>query len=820
MSNLKRRRSHPYFVKPFRELVEARPDVQDGTLDQSAYAANLGDVVSHIDKPAARAYRDPKLFEEMTYKTDSMNRLLDEVRARLQEGRGNGVRQIETGFGGGKTHTMITMYHECREWGATPIVIDGQSIHVSKTLWGEMERQLDGHTTKMAGQVAPSGEQIHELLRDRTKPTLILIDEIFNYISGAAGIEVGNSDLAAQTIVFMQRLAGQLGSLPKTCLVMSLSDKDDVLNTDTKTAKRHLEYYAKLQNVVGRQRQLDAVSEYGDVSHIVRRRLFKTKEDIISYAAKDIIEYCIKQMTAGGSLTTDEAADYKKRFEDTYPFTPDVIDVLHNRWGSYADFQRTRGVLRLLSLVVHSLLGSDRSWISPGDIDLSVPAIRQELLKYTGDNAGAVLTTDIAGPNALAKDVGVRCASSIFMYSFPSTVKSGATEAEVKRATFSHDMSHAVVGDTIRGLLASLFYLVETESKMLRFDLKPNINQMIDQAKRNASDSAVIEEERKRLEEAMGGGRFVNIIRWPDENHAHNIPDKPVLQLIICKHNNAEWCASMVNGTQKSRRINMNGLIFLLPADGIRLGELLREHLGILDVQQRLFGTPECTKKILDYLKSEVERTKHGICDELLKKYSVVYMAKDGGGVRKIREYTFKYDTDTGKPLDHLIWKRLVNDDCITDRVLASDIAKQYGDDADTAYDTMLRTPGEVLPASLEVVRRSFEPSQPYVPGPRPEPKPHRPDENTTDGEIKPLEPEVMHDSLTYGDVVESSGLDDMRSLFLEAKHLELTAFDCAVKLRPDGKYDIHVEMKGRIPDRLVSSFSPDQAVYDDGWDE
>lgn len=219
-------------MKPFHDLVDVRPDVRDGTLDQSAYAASLGDVAGDVDKPAAREYRDPKLFCQMTYVTEGMRRVLEDIRMRLHDGKGNGVRQIETSFGGGKTHAMIAMYHRCREWDATPVVIDGQALDVSNTIWGEMERQLDGRINTMTGQTAPSGTRIYELLHGRKKPILILVDEMFNYVANAAGVIVGNSDLAAQTIIFMQRLTGQMGSLPNVCLVMSLSDRADVLGSN------------------------------------------------------------------------------------------------------------------------------------------------------------------------------------------------------------------------------------------------------------------------------------------------------------------------------------------------------------------------------------------------------------------------------------------------------------------------------------------------------------------------------------------------------------------------------------------------------------
>ena len=815
-----------HLVKSFSELIKVRPDVRDGTLDQSAYAASLGDVVGIVDKPAAREYRDPEQFREMTYETDGMKRVLENIRIRLQDGKGNGARQLETSFGGGKTHAMIAMYHKCRDWNAIPVVIDGQSMDVQNTIWGEIERQLDGKTT-IPGQVAPSGDQIYGLLSNRDRPILILIDEIFNYIAAAMGVIVGNSDLAAQTITFMQRLSGQLGSLPNVCLVVSLSNRDDVLNADTKAAKTQTEYYEKLRNIIGRHRQMDQVSDNRDVSHIIRRRLFSTKENLIEHEARDIIQYCVTQMKNGGSLSADEAEDYRERFGNTYPFTPDVIDVLNNRWGAYPTFQRTRGVLRLLSLVVHSLLESGRSWISPGDIDLSVDSIRRELLQHTGDNAESVITGDITGSNALAKGAGskgVRCASSIFMYSFPPKDGNGATYAEIKRAAFTYNITHHTVGDTIGWLLRNLFHLDPTDSNVLRFDIKPNLNHMIDQAKRSVSDRAVHDEERKILDGAIDGGKFVDVMVWPDETQAHVVQDRPVLQLVICKKDDVQWCANVVNGTSKSRRINMNGLIFLLPSDGMALGDLLRLYLGLLAVQQRLSGTIEYTKSARSFLQDEIKRAKQGIGDVLLKKYSAVYTPQKGGGVRKIRDYVFNPATDSGKPLDHLLWDRMVYEDHIAVG-MAPDIAKQYGEDADTAYDTMMRTPGNVMPASLGVVRKAFEVTKPppgvggaddEIPGPEP-PGPEPPGPEPP---IVKRKPEVMHERMVYSNVVDAYGLDTLRSLLLDTPNLNLTVFDGRVKMRPDGRYEVRLEMGGKIPDRIVSNIDPEHVETDSGWEE
>ena len=406
------------------------------------------------------------------------------------------------------------------------------------------------------------------------------------------------------------------------------------------------------------------------------------------------------------------------------------------------------------------------------------------------------------------------------MYSFPPRSGNGATYAEIKRAAFTDSIIHTAVGDTVGWLLRRLFYLDSTDSNVLRFDIKPNLNHMIDQAKRSVSDRAVGDEERKILDGVIDGDKFIDVLVWPDETQAHAIQDRPVLQLVICKKDDPEWCANIVNGTSKSRRINMNGLIFLLPSDGMALGDLLRLYLGLLSVQQRLSGTIEYTRVTRSFLQSEIERAKQGIGDVLLKKYSVVYIPQKGGGVHKIRDYVFNPATDSGKPLDHLLWDRMVYEDHIATS-MAPDIAKQYGEDADTAYDTMIRTPGNVMPASLDVVRKAFEVSKPLpiVDDESEEPETKKPPEGDSGGG-EPVEPEVMHERMVYTNVVDAYGLHTLRSLLSDTPNLNLTVFDGSVKLRPDGMFDVRLEMGGEIPDRIVSNIDPEHVETDSGWEE
>ena len=106
-------------MTPFYKLVEPRVDVKSGVLDKSVYAASLGDLLRQGE--AGKRYRNKREFYKLTYETEGLLEALNDIRLRLHEGRGNGFRQIETSFGGGKTHSMIAMYHKCKDWDAIPL---------------------------------------------------------------------------------------------------------------------------------------------------------------------------------------------------------------------------------------------------------------------------------------------------------------------------------------------------------------------------------------------------------------------------------------------------------------------------------------------------------------------------------------------------------------------------------------------------------------------------------------------------------------------------------------------------------------------------
>ena len=358
-------------MKPFHTIATPHDDILQGRLTMDVFAADLWDVSKN---QGVEEYKDAEIFFKKTYLTQGLKNLLGVVEKRLRGKGGDPIIQIQTPFGGGKTHALIALYHKVREWKTKTAVIVGTHLSGSETLWEEIEKQLTGTLEICKGRVAPGSENIKKLLI-ANQPVLILMDEILEYATKAAGVKVGYSTIASQTMAFMQELTEAVSTLDNVSLVITLPAS--VLEHYDENAEK---LFQQLQHITGRTEKIYTPVEENEISKIIRRRLFS---DINFKDAKQVVLEFIQYAEKENILPNDvKASSYRERSMDSYPFMPDVIDVLYHNWGSFPSFQRTRGVLRLLSLVVHSLKDSDKSYISLADFDLYKEDIRQELIKH------------------------------------------------------------------------------------------------------------------------------------------------------------------------------------------------------------------------------------------------------------------------------------------------------------------------------------------------------------------------------------------------------------------------------------------------------
>src|SRR5437879_3921631 len=204
-------------MKPFHTIAVPHKDILDGRLTMEVFAADLWETYAGR---SPLEYKDATTFFKKTFLTQGLKNLLAIIEKRLNGSGGDPVVQIQTPFGGGKTHALIAMFHRAKEWRAKTVVIVGTAMSPQDTLWGAIEKQLTGNISQLSGNVSPGREKLRTLLRQH-QPVLILMDEVLEYTTKAAGVQIGDTSLAAQTIAFMQELTEVAGTLHRIYVVVT-----------------------------------------------------------------------------------------------------------------------------------------------------------------------------------------------------------------------------------------------------------------------------------------------------------------------------------------------------------------------------------------------------------------------------------------------------------------------------------------------------------------------------------------------------------------------------------------------------------------------
>jgi hypothetical protein len=199
-------------------------------------------------------------------------------------------------------------------------------------LWEEIERQLRGKVELLKGDISPGRDKILKLLSEH-QPLLILMDELSEYAVKCAGVKVGQSNLGAQTLAFMHELLEAVSLLPQTALVVSLPSSS--LEYYDENAERMAQ---QLQKIAGRVEKVLTPIGDEEVPSVITRRLF---EHIDQTCAKENIEEFLDYLERENLLPEDRHT-YREKFLRSYPFQPEVIEVLYHRGGSFPSFQRTR----------------------------------------------------------------------------------------------------------------------------------------------------------------------------------------------------------------------------------------------------------------------------------------------------------------------------------------------------------------------------------------------------------------------------------------------------------------------------------------------
>ncbi|MBT5171564.1 MAG: ATP-binding protein [Candidatus Nitrosopelagicus sp.] len=387
-----------------------RDEILSGSLSESELALNLSAVIKGIAKAP---YDNPKSFFEATYQTQSMKEIISDVSGRLSGSKPNvnPIILLDVGFGGGKTHTLVTLYYAAKhesitevnsflegnvapsntrvvalsgdEYGGEGIKRDNIQI---KTIWGDMFFQLGKYDQfKKLDQeyLLPSLQDLRDAFDG--SPVLILLDELPSYMKVVQDKEY----LLDKSIQFIQRL------------VIAISEKEDAILTVAVAENTYkLEATKTKEAIVSAQKQAMAEAtahikrkekpyvpiKIEDVVHILNRRLFKSvNPDTAKNTAKEYLDL-YSNLPVSDKMKRNS---YLEKIQTSYPFHPELIDIFYQRLATLDRFQNTRGALRILANVVKRIWDvkeNDATLIHPFHIDLADDSIANDLTHGIGES--------------------------------------------------------------------------------------------------------------------------------------------------------------------------------------------------------------------------------------------------------------------------------------------------------------------------------------------------------------------------------------------------------------------------------------------------
>lgn len=691
-------------MKPFHTIAVPHDDILQGRLTMDVFAADLWEVSQNRGPDE---YKDAETFFRKTYVTQGLDNLLHVVKKRLEGHGGDSFIQLQTPFGGGKTHALIALFHKSAEWGAKRIVIDGTALSAKQTIWGFFEETLTGKTNFCQGQISPGKEIIRQLLSAH-QPLVILIDELLEYTTKASGVTVGNSNLAAQTLAFVQELSETVSTLERVCLLVTLPAS--IMEHYDEDAEK---VFQKLQKVSGRKEKIYTPVEENEIANIIRQRLFNRIDlDAARKVVGSFVKYAEDENILPGEV---QPSEYRDRFINSYPFMPEVIDVLYHRWGSYHTFQRTRGVLRLLSLVIHRLQQSDKSYISLADFDLNFQELRQELLKHIGSEFNSVIGADITGVEsgsqkvnrALGKayqglNIGTRTANTIFLYSFSGGHEHGTALGEIKRSATTMQNPSPLVAEAVEQLKTKLFYL-QSRGDRYFFSNQVNLNRILLNTMENVKETEWIELEKELLRSSLKGNRFKTYI-W--EEISSNIYDSEEIKLVVLKRNDSSTINEILKTKGQTPRVYRNTVFFLYPMETERSGFIstLKRKIALDNIikDEHLQLTDEQNKEIQE----EIKKLKAPLQDAIRGFYRTIAIPdKDGYKEKDLGIPPYGLN----KSLDEEIFEQLRLDGEILEKIAPIVLKEKYLKDkdyvlTDQLYQSTLKTSGESRPVNRMVL--------------------------------------------------------------------------------------------------------------------
>ena len=571
----------------WRMVMQPHPDVAEGRYRAAEFAADLAQVSRG---EGAYEYRDPVEFFARTYVTEGMAGLLVESLQRLSGKGGEPVIQLKTAVGGGKTHSMLALYHMVRGGinidrvpnlkpvldkagldafpKANVAVLVGTSLdptrkknpanlpgHTVSTIWGEMAYQL----VTSAGKpdlyeivkdadkkgVSPGSENLKMLL-NACGPCLILMDELVAYakkIYGVDGLPAGSYD---NFITFIQEITEAARASENSIVVASIPESEIEIGGDAgKTALETIEH------TFGRMESIWKPVAANEGFEVVRRRLFlDCKDPETREAVCTVFSNMYQENSADFPLEAKEV-EYRNRLVACYPIHPEVFDRLYEDWATLERFQRTRGVLRLMAAVIHELwMANDASaMIMPGSIPLNMASVRDELVRHLPDTWNSIIDREVDGKNSIPfqkdkanirygqKLAARRVARTVMLGSAPTVrdqVVRGLEAARIRLGVVQPGENIADFNDALNTLHGSLSYLYNNPNgSRYWYDVRPTLRKTAEDRASQVNDVDVNMEIESRLKKLRKENPFAGLHVCPASSL--DVPDEQAVRLVILR---------------------------------------------------------------------------------------------------------------------------------------------------------------------------------------------------------------------------------------------------------------------------------------------
>lgn len=564
-------------LKSWRAVIKPNPDVARGSYLQAEFAADLAQVVRNEGRPE---YTEPAEFFARTYLTDGLKKLLVETTRRLTSGNGEPVIQLKTSFGGGKTHSLLALYHlyggrikpaqasavqevltaagiESLPAVHTAVIVGTWENPLRATLWGQIAAQLAHSSGKpelyeMIRQndeqgISPGAELLKNLF-DAAGACLILIDEIVAYGRKMHTGKIKTGGTFGNLMSFIQELTEAAKASRKSAVVVSIPESDAEIGGDLgrRVLKQVEKFFGRVEFV---WTPVTPVEGY----EIVRRRLFKPCNDESAREQTCAAFFDMYVNNANDFPYESRQSNYKDKMLACYPIHPKLFDYLYDKWTGLENFQKTRGVLRLMANVIHNLWANndESALIMPGNIPLAASEVRDELTKYLRGNWDAIINSEVDGTHSKPQELddenprygrllaARKTARTIFMGTAPGSRQGdvrGVEENEIRLGTIQlRDINEvATFNDALSKLKANLYYLYSQGSR-LWFGVNPTLRKLVDDKRDQYSVDDVEYEIEQRLKTWQGKNQFKAVSLCPKSSA--DVPDEQAARLVVLPPN-------------------------------------------------------------------------------------------------------------------------------------------------------------------------------------------------------------------------------------------------------------------------------------------